>query len=174
MVPDTSRRALLHGTVAAAAALAGCGGNGTDDPRPDDYVPQTSTDSPGPDAGSGAYGLFLQNRTEDEHEVQVLVELPWEDETPFEKRLTMAGRTAREWNTVVTVQEEVSVVAHLDAAIEQDFEDRGKQRRLNDHLWLIPGSETAPAVENVQVRVVPDDDGSRILVRTIDEFRDTR
>lgn len=106
----------------------------------------TLSGTPGPDAGTDAYGIVAYNATETERDVTVVVELAWEDETPLEETVTLAANEAREWDHVLTEEKEYVIRAELPPDGNSNVEATPAE---SENRWLTPGSEDAPDVENV-------------------------
>lgn len=146
-MPSWSRRETLGlGTASALSVLAGCAGLGGGTP--------TETDTPDPDAGTNRYGIALRNTSETDVRIKVEVKQPFEeDPVKWERTLDLAVGDEHTWSGLITEQEEYSVVANLNEAIDGQIDDLGKQRAFSENLWLTPASDTAPDVAKIHVVV---------------------
>lgn len=134
--PLTRRRLLRSATAGAVPVLSGCSG----------VLPGSSDGTTDPDAGTDSYGIFLANDLEKAATVQIEVALPFDDETAFDETVEIATGKSKEWNQVITGEKEWAVSGELK---DPDTVDR----LSSDSLWITPGSEDAPDVENVRVEV---------------------
>lgn len=157
-----TRRALLAasgaGTVTLLAGCSGSDGGGGGSPTP--------TATPDPDLGRDSYGLRIRNEGVIELPVTVTVTQPFGDETAFDRKVTMPPESSREWNQVITGEKEWAVKAEI-----HDVDP--PNRPTSDSLWITPGQEDSPDVENVEVVMVHDEDMEQTkLFVTHDEYEE--
>lgn len=133
--PLRRRTLLCAGASTTVALFAGCSG----------FLPGGGSGSD-PDAGTDSYGISLENTLKQTHTVHVKVSRPFEDETIFEETVDIEGEETREWDEVITENEEWGVTASLPDAHSIDRWD-------SDNVWITPGSEQAPDVKNVRIFV---------------------
>lgn len=151
MVPNPTRRRVLHGSsVALAASLGGCMG-----------VFDDSDDGGGePDAGSDSYGIVLVNEMERAHTVTIEVRKLGESDAVFSETAEVEPDEQQEWEEVLTEAEvQYRVVATVEDA---PFYDNEQQNQAAVSV----GTSTSPDVENVVVSVAPYFDERTVWVNT--------
>jgi hypothetical protein len=132
-----TRRALLAtGSVLTATALAGCS-------AVPGFGPES--DSSGPDAGGGSYGLVVRNDTDESYPVTVTASARGEDPF-FEETVESTPDEDREWDSVLTDEGMHVVEATVDA--EHFFEEASQTQRT-----IVVGTENSPEVRDVLVHL---------------------
>lgn len=139
MVPDANRRTFLQtSSVLATTALAGCASllGGGDD-------------SSDPDAGTDSYGVLLLNEMEETHTVTVEATRLGGDEVVFEQTAEVEPGGEKEWEEVFTGdRQQYRVTATLGSG---NFYTNEQQNQAT----ISVGTETAPDIENIIVKVAP-------------------
>jgi len=136
------RHVVSTGVGVLTLTLSGCSGLLGDE-----------TSTPGPDAGTDSYGVFVENQTADPQKLHVEVTQPFGDETPLDETMSMDGGATRNWNRVITNNAEYVVKAAINDAIDAS----GKSDIKSDSMYVTPGSEDAPDVEDMKIRIDEDE-----------------
>lgn len=153
MSPPRTRRDLLRATgPVTLGLLAGCGGANPVGGSP------TPTATPNPDLGRDSYGILARNETDREPTIRARVTRPFEDVTIFDETVTLAAGEQREWNRVITEEKEWAVTAALQGDVDTP------DRLASDSLWLTPGEDDAPDVENIEVVLIHEHDVTMVSV----------
>ncbi|WP_232688374.1 hypothetical protein [Halobacterium zhouii] len=137
MVPNPTRRNVLQsGSVLATTALAGCSG----------LLGGGSSD---PDAGNDSYGILLLNEMDQTHTVTVKASPLGGSELIFEKTAEIEPGKEKEWEEVFTGdRKQYRVTATLGV-------DNFYTNQQQNQATVSVGTETAPDIENIIVKVAP-------------------
>ncbi len=148
--PDRREMLATTGSV-VLGALAGCSGIGG-----------TPTPTPGPDAGTDSYGLLVKNSLAGGHEVYAKATQTFGDPTPLEQTFTIDANGERVWHGVMTEPVEYKVRVKIDEAVQQEVQF-AKSSPLVDSVFITPGDEDAPDVENVVAHITTGEKENVIL-----------
>lgn len=133
---QSRRRFLQSGSVLATTALAGC-------------TSLLGSDDGDPDAGNDSYGVLLMNEMSQAHTVTIEATLFGEDETVFEETTEIQPNEEKEWDEVFTGErKQYRVHATLEA---NNFYTNENQNQATINV----GTEVAPDIENIIVKVAP-------------------
>lgn len=146
MRSDVPRREALQALTAAfAGGVAGCSGLVGGDGSPGTDVTSDGCGGTTPeDAGNDAYGVLIHNRLTDTLEVTITVQEAWGDEEVWNVETSVeGGGGCKEWDNVITGEKEYAVTAEMGHV-------RGPQHD-SSRLYITPGADNAPAVENIAV-----------------------